>query len=119
MHAWFTRDTLAFGAETEEIRCGFPDYWCGEWKSDLTTVLNEHLTGLDEPFQDDPSEDPYAETAWLIAQMTDGSFLAEINEDLVQTIPAGAFTKILPPQEYAPAYEYEMSDEEWEDLWSD
>ncbi len=116
---WFTRDALAFGAETEEIRCEFPDYWCGEWKDDLTAVLNNHMTGLDAPFQDSPSEEPYAETVWLIAKMPDGSYLAEINEDWVQAIPAEAFTKILPPEEYAPAYDLELSDEEWKALWSD
>lgn len=116
---WFTRDALAFGAETEEIRCGFPDYWCGEWKDGLTAMLNDHLTGLDAPFQDSPSEEPYAETVWLIAQMTDGSYLVEVNEDWVQAIPAEAFTRILPPEEYAPAYDFELSDEEWEALWSD
>ena len=116
---WFTRDALAFGAETEEIRCGFPDYWCGEWKSDLTAVLNDHLTGLDAPFQESPSRSPYAETVWLIAKMTDGSYLVEVNEDLVQTIPAEAFTKILPPEEYWPSRDLELNDEEWETLWSD
>ena len=119
MQVWFTRNALAYGAETEDIRCGFPDYWCGEWKSDLTTVLNDHLVGLDAPFQDSPSEEPYAETAWLIAKMTDGSYLVEVNEDLVQTIPAKAFTKILPPEEYYPSLDFELDDEEWEALWSD
>ena len=116
---WFTRDALAFGAETEEIRCGFPDYWCGEWKSDLTAILNDHLTGLDAPFQDNWYEGPYAETVWLIAKKTDGSYLVEVNEDLVQPIPAEAFTRILPPEEYWPSRDFELDDEEWEALWSD
>ncbi|MBR6029438.1 MAG: hypothetical protein IKP40_10145 [Clostridia bacterium] len=120
MRAWFRRDQMAFGAETENVRCGFPDYNWDEKKETLPVILNRNMAELDTPFPVDHDEDGYPKAVWLIARMTDGGFLTEVNEDYVGVLAADAFAEILPPydEDEDDGY-FNMTDEEWEELFSE
>ncbi len=118
MQAWFRRDQLAFGAETEKIRCGFPDYRYDQIENSLSSILNEHLSPLYISYSDDYDDAACVDTLWLIARLPEGGFLVEVNEDAVGTLPANAFDAILPSEEYYPSYDLTLTDDQWEQLWS-
>ncbi|MBR5345170.1 MAG: hypothetical protein IK127_05030 [Clostridia bacterium] len=119
LQVWCKRNDLAFGAETEKIRCGFPCYEVDRSDGNIAAVLNQSLIGLDTPFPEDWHERDYPEKVWIIAHLSNGNYLLQIDEDLVRPIPADVFTEILEPEEYWPSYDFELTDEEWEALWSD
>ncbi|MBQ4434937.1 MAG: hypothetical protein II879_02485 [Clostridia bacterium] len=119
IQAWFYRDQLVFGAETENIRCGFPAYNY-DWDTDqLASILNRHLTPSTIQYSDDIFDADYPDVVWLIACLPNGGFLAEVNEDAVGSLPADAFDKILPTEDYYPSYDLMLSSAEWAKLWSD
>ena len=119
MQAWFQRGQLAFGRETENVRCGFPDYHYDLKKNNLASILNRHLDPHDIQYSEDIFDAIYPGTVWLIARLPDSGFLAEVNEDAVGTLPVGAFDAILPTAEHYSSYDLELNDEEWARLWSD
>ena len=91
LRGWFRREQLAFGAETEDVRCGFPAYEAEiypsyPWRKDLTAfvsrVLENPYGALDV--------DAHSASVWIIGRATDGRWLMEINEDIVAFTREGA-----------------------------
>ena len=72
MTGWFRREDVAFGAAVSEVRCGFPSY--------------------DMP--DDMAEGWYE--MWLIAELPGGGWLAQIDVDRVEVVPAEKIGQVGP-----------------------
>lgn len=72
MTGWFRREDVAFGAAVNEVRCGFPSY--------------------DSP--DDMAESWYE--MWLIAELPGGGWLAQIDVDRVEVVPAEKIGQVGP-----------------------
>ncbi len=86
---WFQREHLAFGAATEDVRCGFPEYETEivepyPWVKDLATFVNRVL---DSPYGAIDVDNDFS-SVWIIGRTPDGRWLMEIDEDVV------AFTRV-------------------------
>ena len=89
---WFAEADLAFGPETEAVRCGFPSHSEDDCEgSYLLTVLE----GADPADYRD-----YLCYVWLIGRVPDGGWLVQLNVDTVCTAPENAFRDIGPATDY-------------------
>ena len=92
MTGWFAEEDLAFGAEIEDIRCGFPSHSEDDCDGDyLVTVLHGA----------DPADYlEYMCYVWLIGRLPDGSWLVQLNVDAICTAAENAFHEIGPATDY-------------------
>ena len=120
MRVWCRREQLAFGGDTENVRCGFPGYEV-DFEERFSDILNRYMTGLKQPFPREYEAEGYPASLWLVALLPDGRYLAEVNGDTVGEISPEAFSAILPPEPYRPNGELEekvvqLTEEELEAL---
>ena len=92
MTGWFAEEDLAFGAEIEDVRCGFPSHSEDDCDGDyLVTVLHGA----------DPADYlEYMCYVWLIGRLPDGSWLVQLNVDAICTAAENAFHEIGPATDY-------------------
>ena len=84
LRGWFHREDLAFGAATEDVRCGFPEYETESiepypWRKNLAAFVNKVL---DCPYGALDVDDDFG-SVWIIGRAPDGRWLMEIDEDVV------------------------------------
>ena len=120
LKAWFRRDRLAFGSETEGIHCGFPVYEAEtvdgySWWPDLTAFVNQVL---DQPFGPLEVDEGYG-SVWIIGHSPDGRWLMEVEEDVVAFTKTDAIVETQPTPEYETPFDFSLTDAEWAALWSD
>ena len=112
MTGWFAEEDLAFGPETEEIRCGFPSHHHDDGDGDY---LQKVLEGVD------PAElENRICLVWLIGKLPDGRWLVQLDVDTVCTAPADAFRDVGPARDFSEdiqkSYEeYLEAKTEWEE----
>ena len=87
---WFRTADLAFGAEMDRVRCGFPQFDDEDMSADY---LMQVLPGLELP------PDGYFLHVWLVGRLPDQRWLVELNGAQIWAAPEDAFHEVGSNQE--------------------
>ena len=83
---WFAENDLAFGADIEDVRCGFPAHSKEDCRSGY---LRGVLRGTEQLTPED-----VLLPVWLVGRLPDGGWLVQVSNDYIFTAPEDAFREI-------------------------